>query len=105
MRSNPLGNHRSGILVPSIGRPVCTVDVNGELRGGQVWFRRGTRNTLATHADLKRMFTPPEPLRTTQNDGALVKQVKEYWEPQGWEVFWADVNDRDEKIAQGYRIA
>lgn len=93
-------------VTPSSDYPhVCATDVGDELRAGQVWFRRGSRNTLGTYADLKRMFASPEPMRTTEGDGALVRQIKAFWEPLGWEVFWPTVNDRDEKLAQGYRLA
>jgi hypothetical protein len=93
-------------IVPSSDYPhVCAQDAGTELRAGQVWFRRGSRNTLAEHADLKRMFAPQEPLRTEQNDGALVRAVRELWEPQGWQLVWGGVNDRDEKLALGWRIA
>jgi hypothetical protein len=58
-------------IAPSSNHPhVCARDIGGELHTGQVWFRRGSRNTLASHVDLKRMFAPPEPLRSDQFDGA-----------------------------------
>jgi len=93
-------------IVPSSDYPhVCALDVGTELREGQVWFRRGSRNTLARHADLRRMFAPQEPLRTDQPNGALLVSVRELWEPQGWRLVWQGVNDRDEKLAQGWRVA
>jgi hypothetical protein len=93
-------------IVPSSDYPhVCALDVGTELCEGQVWFRRGSRNTLARHADLRRMFAPQEPLRTDQTNGALVASVSQLWGPQGWRLGWQGMNDRDERIAQGWRIA
>jgi hypothetical protein len=83
---------------------VCKKTV-GDLHEGQVWFRKGTRNTVALHRDLHQRFTPQTPLRTTVYDGELVRQVKAIWEPQGWVCTWEGVADVGEKVAQGYRIA
>lgn len=93
-------------IVPASEYPhVCLNDVGSELRSGQVWFRRGTRNTLAGYSDMRRMFAQAEPLRTSDDDGALVKLVREYWEPLGWEAIWPTLDERDEKLAQGFRLA
>ncbi len=93
-------------VVPSMEYPhVCKMNFGTELCAGQVWFRRGSRNTVAGCADLKRMCTPQDPLRTEQINGALVAQVKDFWEPQGWEVCWISPHERDEQIARGARLA
>lgn len=93
-------------IAPSPDYPhVCAQTVGSELYEGQVYFRRGTRNTLAGHDDLTRMFSPPEPLRTTEVDGALVRQAKDVWEPQGWDLVWPTLDQRDEKLADGWRLA
>ena len=93
-------------IAPSCDYPhVCADNIGRELQQGQVWFRRGSRNTLAGHADLTRMFATHEPLRTTEIDGALVRQTKEYWKPWGWQLMWPTLDQRDEKLAQGWRLA
>jgi hypothetical protein len=92
-------------ITPSSDYPhVCKKTV-GDLHEGQVWFRKGTRNTVALHRDLQQRFSPQTPLRTTQYDGELVRQVKATWEPRGWVCVWESVADVDEKVAHGYRIA
>jgi hypothetical protein len=43
---------------------VTSKDLSTELREGQVWFRVGSRNTLARSADLKRLFSPTDTAAT-----------------------------------------
>ena len=45
-------------VLPSTQKPFVAIeDVGGKLYKGQVWFRRGTRNTVALREDLQRFFT------------------------------------------------
>ncbi len=93
-------------IMPSSDYPhVCAQEFKGEMHVGQVWLRRGTRNSIAAYSDFKRMFAPAEPLRVPALEGAVVAQVKALWEPEGWEVCGPRLDERDEKLAQGWRLA
>jgi hypothetical protein len=93
-------------ITPASNFPhVSKLSRGNELYEGQVWIRRGSMNTVATHDDLKRLFASPEPLRTTESNGPVVQQVRALWEPEGWELWWPGVHERDDYLAKGHRLA
>lgn len=84
---------------------VCEQAIAGMLSVGQVWFRRGTRCTIAASEDLRRMHAPQDPVVVTSNDGPQVQEIRELWRPHGLEPYWPRGDQRAERLASGERIA
>ena len=93
-------------IQPSSDWPhVCELTVGEVLTPGQVWFRRGSRCTIAASEDLRRMFIPQDPVVVTNNDGPQVNEIREQVKPQGLEPYWPKRTEKADLLAMGERIA
>jgi hypothetical protein len=79
----------------------------GEIHEGQVWFRRGSKNTVALFNDLKNMFRGNEPLKMDRLYGEtpIFDRAKSYYESLGYEVCWPLLREKDNRLVLGYKIA
>lgn len=75
------------------------------LHDGQVWLRRGTKNTIAHHADLRRMIMGTEPFRIRSSGYPKTKELIAHFRRLGETACLPHVGDRDVKLDAGYRIA
>ena len=79
----------------------------GEIHEGQVWFRRGSKNTVAFFDDLKNMFHSPKPFIITygQKNGKVYIDVKNHYKDRGYELIQLPLARRDISLLEGYKIA
>lgn len=84
---------------------VVSKNMGDKIYEGQVWFRQGSKNTVALFKDLEDMFGEQEPLKSEGSDGQIVKQAKAYYQAQGYETVGCRLSNKDNKIAEGYKIA
>jgi predicted HTH transcriptional regulator len=80
-------------------------DLGGVIYKGQVYFRRGSRNNVALYKDLKTMFLGEQPLKMEHLNGTIFEETKTYYETKGYEVCWPSLSNKDNKLAEGYKIA
>ena len=84
---------------------VVQSNLGGLLCEGQVWFRRGSKNTVALREDLKRMFLGETPFKIARLNDPVLKEISEYYEKQGRRTTLPRFGDRDSLLAQGYEVA
>lgn len=86
---------------------VCKQTVGNIIYEGQVWFRRGSKNTVAIYSELSQMFVPEpkEPIRITRHNDAFLKTIVEDYKKQGREAVLPGMGKKQSKIAQGFEIA
>ena len=72
---------------------------------GQIWFRRGSKNTIALREDLKRMFIGETPFKISRLGDPVLKKISEHYENQGRKTTLPGFGDRDSLLAQGYELA
>jgi hypothetical protein len=107
-REDTYDGRRVGVVEirPSSAYPhVCERAVGGVLAEGQVWFRRGTRCTVAHHEDMRRMFEPQTPLEISEPDGAVVREIRDLWMPLGWSPYLPTIQQKNDQLAKGHRVA
>jgi predicted HTH transcriptional regulator len=92
-------------IFPDPGRPhVVARTLRSAIFEGQVWFRRGTKNTIALRADLARFFVRPESLRVALNS-PLVADVAKYYAEHGYRTTFARYLEKDSKNSIGRSVA
>jgi hypothetical protein len=72
---------------------------------GQVWFRRGSKNTVALREDLKRMFLGEIPFKISKLSDPVLKVISDHYKQQGRTTTLPRIGDRDSLLAQGYELA
>lgn len=72
---------------------------------GQVWFRRGSKNTVALREDLKRMFFGETPFKISKLSDPVLKEISDHYKQQGRETTLPRFGDRDSLLTQGYELA
>ena len=77
----------------------------GPLVEGQVWYRRGTKNTVALHDELFQMFKGEVPFKISRLNDPVLETIAAHYRGQGRETSLPRMEDRDSKLAQGYAIA
>lgn len=77
----------------------------GKLYKGQVWFRRGTSNSEAMNADLRRMVLGHQPVKVEGLDSPLLSRTKSFYAETGRQVVFELFMKKDERLYQGYEIA
>lgn len=92
-------------IFPDQGRPHAVArELGGILHEGQVWFRRGTKNTVARRDDLARLFGPREPLRARGNS-PLVDAIARYYHEQGFKTRLVRYLEKDGRAPEGWEVA
>ncbi len=94
-------------IAPSRQFPhIVKTDIGGVLHKGQIWFRRGSKNTVALYDDLKRMFSESqiEPMFFERTDDPELEKICNLFKEHGREPVLPRYGQRDSKIAQGYEI-
>ncbi len=84
---------------------VAQANLGGVLVEGQVWFRRGSKNTVALRNDLQRMFLGETPFKIARLNDPVLKQIDEHYRKQGRQTTLPRLSDRDSLLAQGYELA
>ena len=84
---------------------VVVNNIGGVLFDGQVWFRRGSKNTVAYRSDLERMFKGEEPFKISKLDDPVFQKIINHYKGQGREVVVPLFGDRDSRLSQGYELA
>lgn len=72
---------------------------------GQVWYRRGSKNTVALHNELKVMFLGSEPMRVPSPDDPFLEPIREFYSKRDREICFVLLGKTDTCVAKGYEIA
>jgi hypothetical protein len=72
---------------------------------GQVWFRRGSKNTVAHYDELKRMFVGEEPFKISNTNDPIFKIIEKYYEEKGRKIFLPGFGQKDSYLARGHELA
>ena len=83
---------------------VVARSLGGLIHEGQVWFRRGTKNTIALRQELSTFFERPEPLRA-RLDSSLVKSVGAYYTRAGFRTRFMRYLEKDSHRPEGWELA
>ena len=95
-------------VVPSATFPhVVARDLGGILHVGQIWFRRGSKNTVALRQDMERMFGPQEPdvLFFERTNDVELESILQSIRDSGREPVLARYESKDAKILSDYEVA
>lgn len=84
---------------------VVKENVGEVLYKGQVWFRRGTKNNIALHADIRAMVEGEKPIKIARINDPEITIVKRHYNALGREVALPLLEERDKHLVQGYEIA
>lgn len=77
----------------------------GPLMEGQIWYRRGTKNTVALHGDIRQMFQGDVPFKISRSNDAALETIAAHYREQGRETVLPRMEERDSKLAAGYELA
>jgi hypothetical protein len=84
---------------------VVAANLGGILFEGQVWFRRGSKNTVALCDDLRRMILGEVPFKIARTTDAVMKEIEAHYQAIGRELSLPLLADRDSCLARGYELA
>lgn len=98
------------VIRPASRRPhvsKATICKDGPLHEGQVWFRRGSKNTVATFDDLHRLFREENvgPIRFESTKDSGFRLLEDWFKSLRREVFHGRITQKDQLLAQGYEVA
>jgi hypothetical protein len=85
--------------------PVIPKRTIGSLAEGQVWYRQGSKNTIALTAKLAAYFASPEPYRTSSLEDAALSQAMKYYRDLGDDPHLKLFTERDGLLLKGWRDA
>lgn len=95
-------------VVPSASFPhVVARDLGGVLHAGQIWFRRGSKNTVALCQDIERMFSSHEPsiLFFERTNDTELERILQAFRDSGKEPVLTRYGSKDTKILAGFEVA
>jgi hypothetical protein len=84
---------------------VVSSSLGGVLFEGQVWFRLGSKNTVALRDDLRRIFLGDTPFKIGTLNDPVLKQIEAHYRGLGREPALPSLSDRDSCLARGYQAA
>jgi hypothetical protein len=84
---------------------VVTTNLGGILFEGQVWFRRGSKNTVALYQDLKSMFKGDTPFKISRLDDPIMDKITQHYKGIGKDCVLPRLSDKDSYLARGYELA
>lgn len=84
---------------------VICKNIGGVIFEGQVYFRRGSKNTVAQYKDLKEIFQGIEPFKLENPSGPTFDEIKHFYEEKGYEVVLPSLSGKDDYLERGYKIA
>jgi hypothetical protein len=84
---------------------VAVTNVGGIIFEGQVWFRQGTKNTIARRSDLRMMFLGEEAFKITKLDDPVFQEIEAFYKQQGLEPICRPLANKDSYLARGYQLA
>lgn len=84
---------------------VVKTDLGDTLYRGQVWYKRGTKNTVALKTELSAMFQSIEPFKIGTLRDPSLKMVTDFYSEQGRNTSLPRLSDRDSCLARGYELA
>lgn len=104
-----LEHQSSKLLVIAVTRSpkyphVVKTTVGSKLIEGQVWFRRGSKNTVALRDDLARMIKGDEPFRIEKTASPLYQQLRESVQAEGRVLVGKRHDQRDEALESDYLL-
>jgi predicted HTH transcriptional regulator len=91
-------------LSPDYPHVVCK-NIGGVIFKGQVYFRRGSKNTVALYSDLKEIFKGIEPFKLKAISGPVFDEIKQLYEDKGYELILPYLSGKDECLAREFKIA
>ncbi|HOF88066.1 MAG TPA: ATP-binding protein [Armatimonadota bacterium] len=83
---------------------VCTKSMGGAIYDGQVWYRRGSRNTIAHREDLRRMAIGHEPFKFQSLREPPLESLFKELQAQGHEPTYLHLSNKDSNLAMGYQL-
>ena len=95
-------------VVPSDSFPnVAVRDLGGVLHAGQIWFRRGSKNTVALRQDIERMFSSHEisVLFFERTNDTELERILQAFKDSGREPVLERYGSKDAKIVAGFEVA
>ena len=95
-------------VVPSASFPhVVARDLGSVLHTGQIWFRRGSKNTVALCQDIERMFSSQEPgvLFFERTNDTELQRILQAFKDSGREPVLTRYGSKDTKILAGFEVA
>jgi hypothetical protein len=86
---------------------VTTQPISGVIYEGQVWFRRGSKNSVALYGDLKEMLKGQDPVKIGTWRGKLVEDIIEFYQKydEHYELIPVGRFHKDSKLAEGWKLA
>jgi hypothetical protein len=84
---------------------VVTTNLGSILFEGQVWFRRGSKNTVALYQDLKKIFVGETAFKISKLNDPVLQKVTEHYKGMGKECVLPRFSDKDSYLARGYELA
>lgn len=82
-----------------------TSNLGGVLFEGQVWFRRGSKNTVALREDLRRMILGDVPFKIARMNDPVMKELEAHYRALGRELSLPLLTNRDSCLSRGYELA
>ena len=95
-------------VAPSASFPhVVARDLGGVLHAGQIWFRRGSKNTVALRRDVERMFSSQESgvLFFERTNEAELERILQAFKDSGGEPVLTRYGRKDAKVLEGFEVA
>jgi hypothetical protein len=83
---------------------VVARDVGGIIYTGQVWFRRGTKNTIALAADLRRMCLGDQPLHFPAESREPLRSIIAGLHSGDWEPVLPYAYEKNARVTIGYEV-
>lgn len=84
---------------------VVQANIGGVLFEGQVWYRRGSKNTVALQPELRRMIRGDVPFKISKLSDPVLKRVEADYRKLGRQTTLPLLNQKDSLLAQGYELA
>ena len=83
---------------------VVRSSLGGVLWEGQVWFRQGTKNTIAKSKELRQMVVGHEPFRFAHFGDDVLKSIEAEVRTSGWEPVLPLLIEKDSLLVQGCEL-
>ncbi len=83
---------------------VFKASIGGRVYEGQVWFRKGTQNSVALRDELVRMAKGDEPFCISSAGDEVCKNLIKEFQSQGTKIAICNRSNRDSYLARDYRL-
>jgi len=83
---------------------VVVADVGDVLHEGVVWFRRGSKNTIAHAAELRTMFVGEKPMVFGSTQDQPLKQLMDSLYTDEWEPVLPYAREKEARVVAGFEV-